>query len=213
MALTDLPPVLWPGDGRLPDPGWTGTRFELPARGDAAQSVAVALGQRAPLVAVRFTEPADRVGVATVCAAPFDRDASAIAAGVPLDDDIYFPGGWHGAERVGDGLFRWTARRAVTLLPSAAGGPVTLLLTGRPAARSGARPMRLTVTLNGWVAGVSDMDPVDREYRWSVPEGVWVAGTNELRLDVSETVRPSDAGRTDTRELGLAVTALRIVRP
>jgi hypothetical protein len=212
MTLTELPPVLWPGDGRLPDPDWVGSRFELPARDDVAQSATMTLGRRAPLVAVRFTEPADRVGVATVCAAPFDREPSAIAAGVPLDDDLYFPGGWHAAERAGNGLFRWTARRAVTLLPSSAAGPVTLILSGRPAAPPASAPVRLTVTLNGWSAGIRDLDAGDREYRWEVPAGVWVAGTNELMLETSVTARPADAGSSDARELGLAVTSLRIDR-
>jgi hypothetical protein len=212
MELAALPAVLWPGDGRLPGPGLVGTRFELPARDDTEQSAIMALGQRAPLVAVRFTEPADRVGVATVCAAPFVRDARAIEAGVALDDDVYFPGGWHAAERAGDARFRWTARRAVTLLPSAAAGPVTLVLSGRPAARPASGPVRLTVTLNGWSADVRDLDPADREYRWPIPEGVWVAGTNELVLETSATARPADAGSPDARELGLAVTSLRIQR-
>ena len=56
------------------------------------------------------------------------------------------------------------------------------------------------------------MGPADREYRWRVPRGIWVDGTNELVLEVSATTRPSDAGSPDTRELGLAVTALRILR-
>jgi hypothetical protein len=213
MALTELPPVLWPGDGRLPDPELIGIRFEVPARDDTGQSATMALGQRAPLVAVRFTEPADRVGVATACAAPFDREASAIEGGVPLDDDGYFPGGWHAAERAGDALFRWTSRRAVTLLPSSAAGPVTLVLSGRPAAHPASEPVRLTVTLNDWWAEVRDLDPADREYRWDVPAGVWVAGTNELVLETSATARPADAGSPDARELGLAVTSLRIMRP
>ena len=67
--------------------------------------------------------------------------------------------------------------------------------------------------MNGWAAGAQEMTGADREYRWLVPEGVWVAGTNELALEVSHTARPSDAGAADTRELGLAVTSLRIVRP
>lgn len=212
MSLTALPPVLWPGDGGLPDPAMVGTRIEWPARGDVEQSANLALGQRAPLVAVRFTEPADSVGVATVCAAPFPRDAGAVEAGVALDDDAYFAGGWHDAERAGDMPFRWAARRAVTLLPSASGGVVVVTLTARPAAPAQPGPVRLTMTLNGWTAGGRDLDAADREYRWPVPDGVWVAGTNELRLEVSETVRPSDAGSHDARELGLLVSALRILR-
>ena len=63
----------------------------------------LALGQRAPLVAVRFTEPAHLTGVATVCAAPLPREAADVAERVPLDDAAYFGGGWHPLERDGHG--------------------------------------------------------------------------------------------------------------
>ena len=101
MDLPSLPPVLWPGDGGLPDPGQAGLRFELPARPELAQSATLALGHRAPLVAVRFTEPAHLTGVATVCAAPLPREAADVAERVPLDDAAYFGGGWHPLERTG----------------------------------------------------------------------------------------------------------------
>ena len=209
MDLPSLPPVLWPGDGRLPDATQIGLRLELPALGDLTQSATLALGQRAPLVAVRFTEPAHLTGVATVCAAPLPRDAADVAAAVPLDDDAYFAGGWHPVERASAAWFRWTAGRAVTLLPSDGAAAVAIAVTARAAAPG---PVTLTAVVNGTSLEAQAMGPGDREYRWPVPAGLWVEGTNELVLDVSATTRPSAAGSADTRELGVAVTALRILR-
>ena len=62
---------------------------------------------------------------------------------MPLDDAAYFAGGWHPLERAGAAPFRWTARRAVTLLPASGGGEVTLAVTARPAAPA-------PVTLRPW---------------------------------------------------------------
>ena len=79
----------------------------------------------------------------------------------------------------------------------------------RPAASG---PVTLAATINGAPLEARAMGPGDQEYRWPVPRGLWVDGTNELVLEVSATTRPSDAGSPDARELGLAVTALRILR-
>ncbi len=209
VDLPNLPPVLWPGDGRLPDAALIGIRVELPGLPGVAQSASLALGQRAPQVAVRYASPANVATVATVCAAPLPREEATGDAGVPLDDDAYFAGGWHAVERTGSAWFRWTARRAVALLPSEGDGDVTLSLAARPAAPG---PVMLAATVNGSPLEARAMGPGNQEYRWRVPRGLWVDGTNELVLEVSATTRPSDAGSPDARELGLAVTALRILR-
>ncbi|MGE0361822.1 MAG: hypothetical protein AB7H93_16140 [Vicinamibacterales bacterium] len=207
MTLPALPPVLWPGDGQLPDARLAAVRLHLPARPDLGQTAAVTLGQRAPLVAARFTAPADRPDVATVCAAPLPRQPADIAATVPLDDDAYFGSGWHLVERDAAGPFRWTDQRAVTLLPSAAGRRVGLVLTTRAAAGRA----RVALFVNGWPAGEREVAGPSAEYRWEVPAGVWVEGTNELALEIAPTVRPADRGEGDQRRLGLAVTSLRVV--
>ncbi len=134
VDLPTLPPVLWPGDGRLPDATLIGVRVELPGLPDVAQSASLALGQRAPQVAVRYSSPANIATVVTVCAAPLPREEATGDAGVPLIDDAYFAGGWHAVERTGATWFRWTARRAVALLPSEGDGEVTLSVAARPAA-------------------------------------------------------------------------------
>ncbi|MGD9904366.1 MAG: hypothetical protein AB7U83_12950 [Vicinamibacterales bacterium] len=211
IDLPSLPPVLWPGDGRLPDPSQVALRAELAARPDLAQDAALDLGQRAPLVAVRFTEPAHLTGVGTVCAAPLPRDPFAGAGRVPLDDPAFFAGGWHAVEG-GATPFRWTARRAVVLVPAAAARAVELVLVARAAAAA-AGPVSVAVQVNGWSAGSRPFGGADASARWPVPAGVWVAGTNEVVLDVSATARPSDHGSADTRELGLAVSSLRVAVP
>lgn len=207
MTLPALPPVLWPSDGQLPDARLGAVRLRLSARTDLAQAAAVTLGQRAPLVAARFTAPADHPDVATVCAAPLPRQPADIAAQVPVVDDAYFGSGWHLAERDAAGPFRWTDHRAVTLLPSADGRSVGLVVTARAAA-GGARAAAF---VNGWPAGAREVTGAFAEYRWEVPAGVWVEGTNELALEIAPTVRPADHGGADPRRLGLAVTSLRVV--
>jgi hypothetical protein len=210
MELPQLPPVLWPGDGRMPDASQIALRLSLPAQPQQALSAALALGQRAPQVAVRYTEPAHLTGVATVCAAPLPREAADIAAGVPMDDAAYFSGGWHVVERAGGRPFRWTASRAVTLLPSDGARAVSLVMTARPAA---GLPVTLVAEINGVPQPALAMTAGDREYRWAVPAGLWVAGTNEVVFAVSATIRPSDTGTADLRELGLAVSSLRVEGP
>ena len=130
---------------------------------------------------------------------------------MPLDDNAYFAGGWHLAERDASGPFRWTAGRAVTLVPAASPTAVTVVVTARPAVGA-AGPVTLSSTVNGWTAGTRPMSGGPAEYRWTVPDSVWVEGTNEIVFDVSATTRPSDAGAADTRDLGVAVTSLRILR-
>jgi len=207
MTLPALPPVLWPGDGQLPDPRLGAVRLRLAAHPELAQAAVITLGQRAPLVAAHFTGSADRPEVATMCAAPLPRQPADIAARVPLDDDAYFGSGWHVAERDAAGPFRWTDQRAVTLLPSAAGRPVGLVITTRAAAGRA----RAAAFVNGWPAGEREVNGALAEVRWEVPAGVWVEGTNEFALEITPTVRPADRGEDDQRRLGIAVTSLRVV--
>ena len=83
-------------------------------------------------------------------------------------------------------------------------------MAARPAAP--ATGDAVAAVVNGSPLAALEMAPGDREYRWRVPRGIWVDGTNELVLEPSATTRPSDAGSPDARELGVAVTSLRILR-
>jgi hypothetical protein len=210
MDLPSLPPVLWPGDGRLPDPALSGLRLTLPAQPDRAQSAVLALGQRAPLVAVRYTEPAHLTGVATACAAPLPRDAVEIAGAVPLDDEVYFAGGWGGAVRAGGVTARVANARAIVLVPASSAGARTVALRARPRAATTGWGVGLLV--NGWAANPQPMVAGDHEYRWPVPDGVWVAGTNELVFDVAWTGQGA-ASDASAEGPGLIATSLRILDP
>lgn len=214
MSLTDLPPVLWPGGGRLPDEALEARSVQV-SGGQTPLDGSLALGVRAPLVAVRYRGEA---ASASVCAAPLPRDdpfdeSRDTAASIALDDPAYFGGGWHSAEGTGATAFRWTTRRAIILVPVRRARAVRLAIDARPAADIVPGPVILRAVVNGWVATEQPMVAGARTYTWSVPAAVWVDGTGEVALEVSRTLRPSDRGGADTRELGLQVTAFRISAP
>ncbi len=211
MTLTDLPPVLWPGDGRQPDASLHAFRVALPADGDAAYAASLALGRRAPLVAVRYVSSARRTDVATVCAAPLPGDAPG-ADGLDIGDDTFFAGGWHAVERDGAAVWRWSTGDAVMLVPAGTGGPVTLELTARSATDHPTDPIQLALSVNGWSAGPPrPLATTARGFQWAIPAGVWVAGTNEVVVATTRAVRPADGGGQDTRLLGAAISAFRVL--
>ena len=167
-------------------------------------------------MAARFV---DGAGPATICAAPLARldpvdaaggDAAGDAATIALDDDAFLAGEWHGAEGAGATAFRWTARRALTLVPSSGAHAVTLAIDARPAARSSDGVVHLRLAVNGTAMSEQVLTDAAQTYTWQIPASLWVDGTNEIALDVSRVVRPSTGG--DTRELGLAVSGLRLRR-
>lgn len=212
-TLDTLPGVLWPRGAEPPGPNAAATRVELEASPAFATSVAIALGTRAPAVAVRFLDDARSPDVATVCAAPLPREdplAHVADAAIALDDPAFFAGGWHGAEGAGAGAFRWTAQRALVLVPASAARAVTIGLDARAAVSS--EPVTLTAVVNGWPAGTRAMPADGPRYEWPIPPSIWVDGTNEIAFEVSRTTRPSDTGGHDTRELGMLVTGIRLRR-
>lgn len=209
--LDSLPPVLWPGDGRLPPPETLAARVAVPASPDYAIDQAIALGTRAPLVAARMVGGAS---AARICAAPLPRfdpfDASsAVDVTVPLGDAVPFAAGFHRVEGSGREAFRWTGRRAVVLVPSSQARAVTFHLDARPAVAPGDAPVALEASVNGVPLGARTMSNERASYEWSVPATVWVDGTSEILLTVSRTTPPS---AEDRRELGLAVYGLRLTR-
>lgn len=200
-----------PGAGVISAP--TVTRFELEAIADGAGDASLALNAREPLVAARFV---DGAGPATICAAPLPRldpfdEAGGDTATIALDDDVFFAAGWHQAEGLGAGAFRWTTGRALILVPSAGTHAVTLAIDARPAARSVDGAVRLRLAVNGAVVGEEAMTDTTQTYTWNVPASVWADGTNELALEVSRVAAPAASG-ADPRELGVAVSAIRLRR-
>ena len=213
ISLSDLPPVLWPGDGRLPDAAQLAARFELDAHEGAASDASLVLGARAPLVAARVV---DGNGSATICAAPLPRldpfdEAGSDTASLALDDDAFFAGGWHEAEGIGVAAFRWTTGRALTLVPSTGAHAITLALDARPAARNSDGAVLLRLAINGTAMPEQAMTDAPQTYTWTIPARLWVDGTNEMALDVSRVVAPV-AGGSDPRALGVAVSGMRLRR-
>lgn len=212
MDRRALPGVLWPDRGAPLDPALVATKFTLDALEGQAETAVVALGSRAPLVAVRFVDDARSTGVAIICAAPLPRDdglAGARTWPLRLDDRVFFAAGWHGVEFTPDAVFRWTTGQAVLLLPSMRARAVTLHVDAQPAVGDATPPTTITAVVNGWAAGTHAMTGTGR-YAWALPDTIWVDGTNEIRLEISRTRRPSDTGGDDTRELGARVTDIRL---
>ena len=132
-----------------------------------------------------------------------------------LEDDEVFGTGWYGEEGRGAQLFRWTSTDAVVLLSSALRTDVTVTMEAEAAAgvgRSDAEAPILTLRVNGMDIGSQPMGQGSRPYKWNVPAGVWLAGTNELWWHTSQAVRPADMGGTDTRTLALRVSSIGVGR-
>ncbi len=213
-SLRGVLPPRWLTEGLVRDAAATVTRFELTAQPDYDQDASLFLGARSPVLAARVVGEAGQV---TICAAPLPRHdpfdvARADTASLAVDDDAFFAGGWHGAEGVGGNAIRWTSARAVTLVPASKSQAVTIAVDARPAASPGDGAVRLHLRVNGESLGERLLVGGTQPYQWRVPAPLWVDGTNELVLDVSRAVRPADAGGSDTRELGVAVSAIRLGR-
>ncbi len=160
---------------------------------------------------------------------------------IALSDAHVFGTGWYGLQREGTSMFRWADADAVILLPSQARMGVEVALDAEAVAADGAgaaddaddadaaddtdeggtgkrgrvqraEVVTLTLRVNGVDVGTRDMGAGARRYRWAVPAGVWLEGTNELWWHTSHAVRPADTGGTDTRRLALKVTGLEVSR-
>ena len=145
MDLPSLPPVLWPGDGQLPD-GCAERGAHRVAGADRHGAVGRACpragGHRRWRCATSTTR--DRATWPPCVPRRCPVTPSRVTPPWPLDDNAYFAGGWHVAERDASGPFRWTAGRAVTLVPAASSAAVTVVVTARPAVGA-ARPVTLSI--------------------------------------------------------------------
>jgi hypothetical protein len=110
---------------------------------------------------------------------------------------------------------------SVTRAADAAAGNTRAHGAGRPDERggtmsgaraTGADAITLTLRVNGIDVGTRQMSAREQRYTWSVPAGVWLAGTNELWWHTSRAVRPADTGGTDTRTLALRVKGIEVFR-
>ena len=134
---------------------------------------------------------------------------------VSLENDEVFGTGWYGDEGRGAQAFRWTSTDAVVLLSSALRTDVTVTMEAEAAAGAGrgdAEAPLLTLRVNGVDIATQPMGQGRQPYKWNVPAGVWLAGTNELWWHTSRAVRPADMGGTDTRTLALRVSSIVVGR-
>ncbi|MDP1572533.1 MAG: hypothetical protein Q8L86_21245 [Vicinamibacterales bacterium] len=204
---TNMPPAdFWLERG---DPGAAPAevvRVRLPAGVEGPRLVGIRFGRRAPQVLARLAGYDGDVR-ARVCAAPLGGDDGLRAErpSLTIDHPASFGAGWSGEGRVGADTVRWTGREAALLVPSGVSGAVHLELEALPPAP--ATGAAVVAVVNGVALPAQTLDAPLRTYAWAVPAGVWLAGTNEILLRVSEVARNAGPGR---RDVGLGVRAVRV---
>ena len=91
----------------------------------------------------------------------------------------------------------------VLLVPASRDGSVRVRLQAVPASGEGELTFIALRVNDVFEATPIAMSSTPSAYEWVIPATAWVAGTNELLLTVSSTVR-STSQHTDGRSLGLA---------
>lgn len=185
--LAGLPPVLWPGDGRLPADGTALAHARVAADAQAPVDVAIALGERAPLVGARMVDG----GVATICAAPLPRPDpfERLTAGdrwrVPLDDAAFAGAGWQPLLRGRTSDARTADRRGVILVPSSRARTVDLAVDIALGEASIGAVRRAVVSINGAAVASGDVTASGATLEAIVPSALWLDGTNEIALTLA----------------------------
>lgn len=135
------------------------------------------------------------------------------SADVPVHprSEAAFGRGWHDMEPLGGGsYFRWSSGSGATLLWTLEGAPLPdttveiafdMQNAGTPSPDD-----RLQLTVNGTALAPQPVSAGRGLYSWAVPGLAFRTGLNEVRLDTTLTVRPSEfqAG-SDDRRLGFAL--------
>jgi hypothetical protein len=192
-------------------------RLDITSEGRSRSQAAVRLGGFASVATARLLRAGAARRVA-VCSAM--RGRGDLLAGTPsgagglfdLSDGDLLPRGWDRLEFNGPRVRRWTrARRADVLIPLARPATLELELELEPAAPSGTR---FGVIVNGHALPETPLPPGIQVYRVTVPAEVWRPGMNRVQLSSATLHRPSaDGNSRDDRELGVAVSVLRLSTP
>jgi hypothetical protein len=125
---------------------------------------------------------------------------------------VQFVEGWYPVEQRADGTkFRWTAARAVLIIPLGERRPATVQIAVEPLSYPGRTGGELTLSVNGADLGSRLVPSGAAALSWIVPADRWREGLNELQLDVKGATRPSDVGLSrDQRLLGVSVTSIEL---
>ncbi len=156
----------------------------------------------------------ERVSVCKVAAPRIQWDDEHVSRSIPLtgDPSVTFGPGWHAAERLGAGAFRWTsAPGAMLLVPLAKAEAIAVRITAGGLDLN--PPATVEIVVNGKATSAQPLAVLPREYRWAVPASAWRAGLNEVEVRVSRVERPSAVGQGgDDRLLGAKVSAIVLER-
>ena len=200
--------------------------IRIGARGGAASIASLripASGRLSPVTLTFASAPAYAVAKAdddaavSVCAGVQRSGVTLpVAAGsttfVRMGDPAPFGPGWHPVEADPD-LFRWTGAPDSSLrITSARASRVNVTITATPASRAAARP-EIGLTVNGCHLAMQLMQAGQGDYAWTVEEGCWVPGVNQLWIHTSPLISPATLFSThDTRLLGARIGAIRFTR-
>ena len=185
-----LPPDYWLDD---PTPFHAPpeiTRVTIGAPGEQDLTFRLQLGRRAPRVLARL------IGYSANVVVP-------VCADHVREGERYFATGWYGEAPASDGAVRWMGGTGAVLVASRDGRAVRVRLRAAPAAARA--DITVSLQVNDMLdLGAQPMRHAMSDYEWSVPDHVWVTGTNELFFTVSQTER------VGTRTLGLALASLDV---
>jgi hypothetical protein len=135
-------------------------------------------------------------------------------ANIGEGDSWLLGGGWHGAERSGDGTsFRWVAPGATLLLPLDHAAPLTVQVRLHAFGYRGAPPQTVRLTVNGHALERVEIGPDWQVVQIETEAAIWRAGVNRVRFDFAWWARPMDVDiGPDPRPLAAAIDYVRLVK-
>ncbi len=209
---TDAPPAdFWLERGNPGAAPPEVVRVRLPAAANGHRLIGVRFGRRAPQVLARL-RGYEGDARARVCAAPLGGEDALTeevrVADLLVDRPEMYGAGWFGETITAAGSVRWMGAEAALLVPSGVASGVRIEIDATPP--EDAPLARLELSVNGAPLSGQALEPGFQVHAWTIPAGLWLAGTNEILLRVSATTSRGDGGGMDRRELGLGVRGIRV---
>jgi hypothetical protein len=191
------------------------TRAEVRVNDRGAYFVfALDLGRTTIAAGARATVDRDERKRARLCSYELQNDAwptgQASVTFAPDSRALQFVEGWYPVEqRADDTKFRWTAARAVLIVPLGERRLATVGIAVEPLSYPGRTDGEVTLSVNGVNLGARPVPSSPTSLSWDVAADRWRQGLNELELAVKDAARPSDVGLShDQRLLGVLVTSI-----